>query len=357
VVLELRRGEVVVRRELAHEDVRVASFRETSRDEESLIFQQFLLLPPGPLSLIVSARDAGSTRSGTAHASLAVPRLDSGSIATPIAVFRARPRTGREKRPDLVMSPRATRVFGRDSSADFYVEAYGGERSASPTRAAISVVDEDERTVYADTIALAPRGKSLRSATVSVPIGRIGFGALTLAVSAIADSTAESVPKRAPLLVTFGEGLAIASFDQMLGYLRFFTTPERLRALRDTTPEGRAHAWAAFLSATDPLPSTAENEALRDYLTRVADANARFAEESVPGWLTDRGMIFSALGEPDHRVDPNSGDPMQRTRVQVWEYQRYHTRFVFIDQSGFGRWRLTPSSEAEYHALMRRLNR
>ena len=157
--------------------------------------------------------------------------------------------------------------------------------------------------------------------------------------------------------MTFGEGFAVSSFEQMLGYLRYFTTAERLRSLRDTAPEDRPRAWTAFLQATDPLPSTVEHEGLRDYFARLSNANMRFQEETVPGWLTDRGMIYSALGEPDNRIEPASSDPMQRDRVQVWEYQRYRVRFIFVDQTGFGRWRLTPGSETEYNALMLRLSR
>ena len=261
------------------------------------------------------------------------------------------------------MSPRATSVFGRDSAAEFYVEAYGAVGKQGATRAAVRVVDEEEHVVLADTVPLAETGASVRSAMVRVPVGRIGFGVLALEVSAIGDSMRFAprfptrVEPRTPLLVTFGEGLAVSSFGQMLGYLRFFTTPERLRELRDATPEDRPRVWASFLAATDALPSTGENEALRDYLARLAAANIRFREETAPGWLTDRGMIFTSLGEPDNLMEPSGGDTMVRTRVQVWEYQRYRARFVFVDQTGFGRWRLTPGSEADYRALVRRLTR
>lgn len=357
VALELRRQDAPVAREVAHEDVRVANFKETTREQESIIFQQFVVVAPGQAQLSLSIRDAGSTRTATAEARIAVPRLDAGSITPPIAVFRARGRTNRAVRPDLVMSPRATTVFGRDSAAEFYVEAYGARRE--PLRASIRVLGDGEHTVFADTVTLTRAGDSLRSATYRVPVGRVGFGMLAMTVAEVADSTATPAraSARVPLLVAFGEGLAVSSFEQMLGYLRFFTTPERLRALRDAAPEERAHAWAAFLAATDAVPSTVENEALRDYLVRLADANARFREEVLPGWLTDRGMIFTTLGEPDNYEEANNGDALRRTRVLLWEYQRYRARFVFNDQTGFGRWRLTPSSEAEYHVLIRRLRR
>ena len=68
-------------------------------------------------------------------------------------------------------------------------------------------------------------------------------------------------------------------------------------------------------------------------------------------------MVFTSLGEPDHRTEPASADPMQRTHAEIWDYQRHRARFVFVDPTGFGRFRLTPNSEADYYALVRRLSR
>jgi GWxTD domain-containing protein len=358
VILEFHRDTTLIARVHAHEEVRVGSFKETTREEESVIFQQLVSLAPGAVAVTISTRDAGSTRIGTAQMQVYVPRLDAGSISTPIPVFRARARPTSAVRPQVIVSPRATAIFGRDSVAEFYVERYGPTADARGAALEAKVLDDAGHAIFADTQPLRPSGDMVRSAVLRVPVGRIGFGVLYLSVSDVVDGARGArIASRVPLLVTFGDGFAVSSFEQMLGYLRFFATTERLQALRDTAPQDRAKAWAAFLQATDPLPSTVENEALRDYFARLAHANMRFREEGVPGWLTDRGMIYSALGEPDDIMEPTGSDPMQRDRVQVWEYQRYRVRFIFVDQAGFGRWRLTPSSEAEYHALMRRLSR
>jgi GWxTD domain-containing protein len=128
--------------------------------------------------------------------------------------------------------------------------------------------------------------------------------------------------------------------------------------LRSLSPQDRSKGWSAFLEATDPTTTPRENESLRAYFARIVDANTRFREDDRnPGWLTDRGMVFSALGEPDNMIAPNGSNAGQRSGVQIWDYQRYHARFTFVDRAGFGRWRLTASSEADYHALMRRIAR
>ena len=158
-----------------------------------------------------------------------------------------------------------------------------------------------------------------------------------------------------PVLVTFGDDLAISSFEEMLSYLRYFTSDQKLKVLRDTAPEIRAGAWTAFLRETDPILSTPEHEGLREYFNRIQQANERFREEGIGGWLTDRGMVSVTLGEPDQVLEQTTSDVTQRGRAQIWEYRQYHVQLVFIDQTGFGRWRITASSDADFRSVVERI--
>jgi hypothetical protein len=102
---------------------------------------------------------------------------------------------------------------------------------------------------------------------------------------------------------------------------------------------------------------------LQAYFTRIVQANIRFREESGgrSGWLSDRGKVFVSLGEPDQIYEQNSNVPLsstsvtQRSRVQYWEYAQYRLRFLFYDESGTGRWRMTPASEADFQSINARL--
>jgi GWxTD domain-containing protein len=359
VVLEFERAGAPIHRVMTHEQVRVGSFRETTRDEESVIFQQMAVLPPGDATIAVSIRDAGSTHAGVVRRAVTVPRFDEGTIATPIPALRARPRTSRERLPEIVVNPRATAVYGRDSVALFYVEGYGPSSLDASQTVQVRVAGDSGVLVYQDTVPWIETGNRLRSAILKVPLSRVGFGELSISVDAMHDGdVARPRPNRAPLLVSFGEGLPVSSFGEMVELLRFFASSDRLRALHELPPSDRAKGWTAFLEATDPVTSSPENEALRAYFARLADANVRFREDDrTPGWQTDRGMIFSAFGEPDNMIEPNGSDSADRSIVQVWEYRRYRTRFTFVDQGGSGHWHLTSHSEADYRALMLRLER
>jgi hypothetical protein len=45
----------------------------------------------------------------------------------------------------------------------------------------------------------------------------------------------------------------------------------------------------------------------------------------------------------------------QRGRLQYWDYSQYRIRLVFYDDTGTGRWRLTPISETDFLNVNARL--
>ncbi len=349
--LSLTRGDEAARRIESHQVVRVAAFKETTRSDESVLYQQVVMARPGSYSLSFSLRDDAGGKGSSIEATVNVPRVTTGSLSSPIPVYEVTPRRSLDSLPRIVPTPRATITFGQDSTLLVYVEGYG-DGSVLPLRTA--VFGENTSTpVWSDTTSL-PRNGDIFSGIVRVPVTRLGVGALTLAIT----HSGRPDTMRTPVFVTFGEDLPVATFTEMINYLRYFGSPARLQSLRDAPPDARANAWATFLRETDRDPATPVNEALRDYFARIAQANVRFREEGDIGWLTDRGRVLVALGAPDQFYEPNTTDLNQRGRTQIWEYRRHRLQVVFVDQTGFGRWRMTVGSDAEFEALMRReLNR
>ena len=343
----LRRAGLQVSEVSAREQVRVGSFPETERADESVIFQEFVAVAPGAYELQLVVRDLESARIATAEAELQIPRYLQGHVATPVPVHDSEVRRHLDSIPELIASPRATGVFGRDSSIIVYLEAYGGD-STVPLR--VLVRGDRGITLYQDSVQL-PRTGDLFSGTITVPVARLGIGASRLAVTRV-DTRDSSV---APLVVGFGENLPLVSFDQMLDYLQYFAAPSRLRAMRTAEPEARARIWGEFIRETDPDPTTPENEAVRRYFERVAYANLRFREEGSVGWRSDRGMVFVALGEPDQIYEQTQSQFGTRGRRQIWEYRQHRLQLLFIDETGFGRWRLTSGSEVEFRSALARL--
>ena len=346
VRIEARRGATIAAQLEAKEVVRVPTFRETSRTDESVIFQQFLRLAPGRYSLGLAVKDESGLRNASEEVTLDVPALASGALSSPIAVYEAIPRSSSDSVPRVLARPRSTVTFGTDSLFPLYVEAAGEQ---APTSVTVRVVGEGDIELWKREVELTQRN-ALRSATIAVPVARLGVGLSNISIAA----AGRADTARSRVLVSLGDDLPIGTFDEMLSYLRYFVSAEKLKAMKDAAPAQRFDAWSQFLKDTDPIPATPENEALRDYFGRIRTANVRFREDAAVGWLSDRGIAFVALGDPDNIYDSGMQDPSARIRQQVWEYRAYRLNLVFLDQTGFGRWRLGSSGRAEMDNVIRR---
>lgn len=344
VTIRIGQGTEVVARADAEEEVIVGSYRETTRTDESIIFQELLDVPPGKYTLLVTLRDRGSRRSVEERLDLEVPRLGAQALSTPLPVTEVIARANRAALPNLLLAPAGTAVLGRDSVVPLYVESYGG--SGAPVR--FFVRSESGRLLWTDTVALTARD-GIDAGIVAVPVARIGFGVarLTMVREGGSDSVVASV------FTGLGGDLPVTTFDDMLSFLRFYASPTRLEKLRNSAETDRPVLWTEFMRDTDTSPETAEHEDLRAYFARLARANGRFREEATPGWLSDRGRVFISLGEPDQLIEP-VGREFERNRQQVWDYRTINLQLVFYDQTGAGRWRLTQSSEARFEGEFRR---
>jgi GWxTD domain-containing protein len=337
------------------EIVRVPTFKEINRTDESVIFQHYFKVSPGAYTISFQVRDAASARSTSQEGQITVPALKNGLLSTPVLVYEASQRTALDSLPRILVSPRSSAVFGQDSTVTVYLEGYGLQ-----SRLPVGFVVQNDRGVvlWRDTVLLQRQG-NLLSGSLKVPISKVGIGIANITFTR--GDASDTV--RAPVFVSFGNDIPLLSYDEMLAELRYYAAPERIRSLRDAPPERRGTVWADFLRSTDPVPATPEHEGLQAYFTRIFQANIRFREESGSrsGWLSDRGKVYVSLGEPDQIYEQNTNVPLsstsvtQRSRVQFWEYAQYRLRFLFYDESGTGRWRLTPASEADFQSINARL--
>jgi GWxTD domain-containing protein len=347
VTIDVTQGASTVRHFDAHKVIRVASFHETQREDESVIFQQFLSVPPGTYSLSVSVRDENSGNANVQQMSVTIPRFGPRTLSTPISIYQVKPRVRLDTVPTLIANPRSIVVLGRDTLAGLYVEGYG---LPSTAKVNVAVLNDAHVVILRDTVNLVRQG-DLSSALLDFPVASIGVGPVTVMTSLV--GAPDSV--QAPLFLSFGDEFGITSFDELLSYLRYFVSPQRIQALRDAPPEQRAAIWAAFWRQTDPTPSTPDNEALRDYFKRIATANSRYREEGLPGWLTDRGRVYVTLGEPDQAGQPmGANGSTGRNRAEIWAYTQYNLRLIFVNQ-GVGHLRLSPSSQSDFDKVVRRL--
>lgn len=330
------RGAGVPVQAVRDEVIRVESFQETQRGDESVIIEQAFLLTPGRYSLSVTVRDPGSNAFSRAEQAVEVPAFRPGSTTAPILVYQAQPRQRLTDSLVMVLNPRGTVANGGGDSLLMYVEGY---QLPGPREVPVEVRDDRDSVIYHGTIQFQG-GRPLEAHVVRLASDAPPLGELRIALGEGSEA------KKVTALVSFSRSWVVTNYDNLLALLRFFPwAPDRLGALRNAKPADRPRLWREFWAASDPVPETGENEALDQYFTRIAIANERFKDEGGPGWRTDRGEVFVTLGEPDQAMETPPGTEQ---RIVQWVYSNYRAVINFTGQLGFSRLRMTPTSRAEF---------
>lgn len=347
VAVTFRRGSDEVTHLSEVEEVRVATFRETGRTDESVIFQARQPLPPGSYRVEVELRDLESGHGFEDELDLVVPALgpQAQRLGDPVLVYRIERRPSAEEPPSLILNPRATVPFGT-GSLTVYVEGYGEGDAV-----VLDVVDSKEEVLWRDTAWLRTEGP-VRYAVVSIVADRLPVGALRIRAH-VSDGPTTSTP----ILIGLSPRWLLSSYEQILDLLRYAATAAELDSLRHAPAEERGARWRAFWRSKDPIPATPEHEFFDQYFTRVHEANRLFSEPQRPGWRSERGEVYIVLGSPEQVFSSTQVGPGARVR---WVYDRrlgYELRLDFIDRTGFGSYELTPDSRARFRDAAARLRR
>jgi GWxTD domain-containing protein len=338
VELTLQRENAPPLRYAREETVTVGSYQETQRADESVVFQQTLLLPPGTYQAAVVVRDANSTSNSRAEAALVVPAFPAGSFTAPIIVYASSPRADLWSEPQVLLNPRGMVSHGGDSLR-IVIEGYG---LTGPTSLPFDIRDEQDRVLVDRDLEFAG-GKAVETRTIVLPPQTPSLGRINIRTG-VAPNQQLTVA-----LVSFSRSWVVTNYDNLITLMRFFPAEGWTERLRTVAPEERAALWRQFWVETDPTPQTPENELIDLYFTRVAIANERFRDEGAgQGWRSERGEVYIGLGPPDQEVETPPGSEQ---RIVQWVYNEYRSVITFTGQMGFSRLRLTPSSRAEFNRL------
>ncbi|HEY3935366.1 MAG TPA: GWxTD domain-containing protein [Gemmatimonadales bacterium] len=341
------------------ESIRVESFVETQRTDESILLQQRIALAPGNYQLAVRVRDLGNTQIGTAEKKVVAPVFGPGTYTAPILAYRVRGRATRDDSLSIVLNPRGTLAYGGDTLL-IYVEGNGYTK---PTDVPLQVRDERDSLVMHTMVHFAGtgavEGRVVRIAPDSAPLGQLEIAVGNAGRSGSQPEKFAVGPgvddiHRTSAVVSFSSAWIVTNFDDLLSLLRYFGEDRKIEAMRHAKNSDRIQMWQDFYHSTDPNPSTPENEALDLYFARLSQANQRFREAGDPGWRTDRGEVFITLGEPDE-IHDQSAQLQNQGRIIQWQYTEYRLILYFQDISGFARFQLTPQSRSDFDAVRIRL--
>ncbi|MES2765834.1 MAG: GWxTD domain-containing protein [Bacteroidota bacterium] len=133
-------------------------------------------------------------------------------------------------------------------------------------------------------------------------------------------------------------GTVLTNLDKSIRQMRYVADQSEIDFIEAGATNGeRAQRLEEFWRKLDPTPNTPRNEAFEDYYARIEYAN-RMYRSYTEGWLTDMGMIYIIFGPPSNAERQQvRSDGREAIR---WTYQNSR-QFLFVDNTGFGDFRLT----------------
>ncbi len=354
VSLAFLQDTVTVRRMDEKQRVTVATFAETGRTDESVVYQNTIAVQPGRYIMQLQANDANSTRGFRATDTVDIPAYGAGGsrIASPVFVYTADGRADRGVRPTLVSNPRHTVAYGGDAPK-LYVETYGLP-AEQPVK--VNVVDEKGASIWTADAALPRGGDALRYGVLDIPGDKLPLGKMWVEVSAGGMTT-----KRTPLVLTISDQWMVANFDEVIEFLRYVAFQDELDSLKAGGPPERRIAWESFWARRDPLPATTVNEFRDQFFDRVRYATEMFREPGLLGWKTVRGEVYIVLGPPDHMQERwvgQTSDLSGPPNALEWVYDNVpggRLNLLFVDVGMFGRYELSLSSESAFRSTAERM--
>jgi len=130
----------------------------------------------------------------------------------------------------------------------------------------------------------------------------------------------------------------IDNIDTALAQMSYILTSNEKKELKNLKQSEKEKFFRKVWAKRDPVVQTKVNELMEEYYTRVVFAEENFSRGVSVGWKSDMGMIYILLGKPDDMV--RSMNMQGSYNYETWYYFQIGEEFTFIDEYGFGDYRL-----------------
>ena len=222
-----------------------------------------------------------------------------------------------------------------DMKPDFTI-SYNVLSDGGPAKITYRILTIDGKEVKSETVAdTLPEGICTRQ--YSIDRKDLSYTKYKIEVE-IQIGTEKISQERMFQLRWLGMSQMIDDLDIAIEQLKYITGSRDIRKLKKASEKEKKEKFIGFWKKLDPTPASEENELMNEYYRRVRYANANFSG-FMEGWKTDMGMIFILFGPPnDIERHPYESESKP---YEIWYYYEIDRTFIFVDETGFGDYRLT----------------
>jgi GWxTD domain-containing protein len=170
-----------------------------------------------------------------------------------------------------------------------------------------------------------------------LPTDNFSMGDYTIEIIDKKNSDVVAVKK---FIFKWGEvPVSLKDLDEAIDEMLYIAADDDLDYIKEgKTKAEKEKRFMKFWKDNDPTPNTPKNELMVAYYNRVKIANERYSQYYKKGWKTDMGMVYIIYGEPSS-IERHLYSDYEKP-YELWEYYDLNKRLIFIDDNGFGDYRL-----------------
>lgn len=169
-----------------------------------------------------------------------------------------------------------------------------------------------------------------------LPIAELSQGKYLLELKVKSGSKSDEIDK--PFFIRWTNmPSTISDIDLAIRQVKYIAEKKEFDELKNAEPDEKLQKFEEFWKKHDPTPGTEANEGMDEFYQRVQFTNQNFSVFR-DGWKTDMGMIYIIFGPPSD-IERHPFD-LETKPHEIWFYHDINKYFVFMDQSGFGEYRL-----------------
>jgi len=182
-----------------------------------------------------------------------------------------------------------------------------------------------------------------------IPANKLSQGIYSVEVS-VEDGRDKKELKKELIVRWINMPTSISDIDLAIQQLKYIANKKDFDRIKKSDRGDRLAEFQKYWEHFDPTPGTAANEAMDEYYARIQVANERFSGFR-EGWKTDMGMIYIIFGPPND-IERHPFDSGYKP-YEIWYYHTINREFTFMDEAGFGEYRLITTGWESWRELIK----
>lgn len=328
----------IILERLWNEKISADNFVKASSSKNYKFSYRSFELPPGDYVLRCNVLDKDSKKDFTLEAKIKVAEFNKEiQFSDIIFIFSER---------DGQIIPNVSNTFASvDSTLYFYFEIYTEKKQSVSLEFEIKNKEEE---ILKKEIADYDLVKGANQIKYSIDASKASLGVYKLSIKVRDEDWDVLVGMSKPFTSKiYGFPAAITDLEKAVEQMIYIANNDEIYEIEGAENyEAMLTKFKEFWKTKDPSPNTTENEVLFEYYRRVAYANKHF-KHYFEGWKTDMGMIYIVLGPPNN-VERHPFEFDQKP-YEIWDYYDINQRFVFVDETGFGDYRMLNNKYGDWY--------